>query len=153
VTARYADQFWTKVQPVDSGCWEWQGAKTDGYGNIRLGGRAGRNVRAHRLAYELACGLIPEGMIVCHHCDNPPCCNPDHLFLGSHAANVADKITKGRGIHGEKNGIARLTVSAVKMIRRRCDAGETQRSLARELGVSETTISRVVHRHLWGHVA
>ncbi len=83
-----------------TGCWEWTRAKThDGYGHMtyRLGisSKAG-SVLAHRLAYEITKGPIPAGMYVCHHCDNPPCVRPDHLFLGTQRDNVYDSIAKRR---------------------------------------------------------
>lgn len=76
-------------------CWEYQAARSPrGYGTI---GVMGKTRRAHRVAWELANGPIPEGLLVCHHCDNPPCCNPAHLFLGTDKDNVADMRAKGRG--------------------------------------------------------
>jgi hypothetical protein len=80
--------------PQRGGCHEWQGALTyNGYGRIGVNGKV---QRAHRVAYELAHGPIPEGIVVCHRCDNPRCCNPDHLFLGTTQENVDDKVQKGR---------------------------------------------------------
>lgn len=88
-------RFWTKVLPVDSGCWEWQGHRLPkGYGHFR--GLTAKNVKAHRFAYELLVGPIPDGLRVLHRCDNPPCVNPVHLFLGTDKDNSDDKIAKGR---------------------------------------------------------
>jgi hypothetical protein len=81
-------------------CWEWRGARSaDGYGQRRIGGKL---LYLHRLAYEWAAGAIPAGMLVCHRCDNPPCCNPDHLFLGSRADNARDMCRKGRNVAQQK---------------------------------------------------
>lgn len=76
-----------------SGCWPWTWATSHGYGRLRV---FGRPMYAHRLAYLLAHGPIPVGMLVCHHCDNPPCVNPAHLFLGTDSDNQQDKVAKGR---------------------------------------------------------
>ena len=81
-------------------CWEWIGSKyTVGYGqfSIPVDGRNRTMVGAHRFAWALAFGKTPKGMFVCHHCDNPPCVRPDHLFLGTHTENIRDMLRKGRG--------------------------------------------------------
>lgn len=95
-----ADRLWSRVVIMPSGCLEWTGAKKRyGYGTISdLSGSGRKNLPTHRLAWELTYGPIPDGLFICHRCDNPPCCNPDHLFLGTHTENMADMRSKGR--HG-----------------------------------------------------
>lgn len=88
------EQFWARVERGD-GCWLWQGMTiSGGYGRV---GWRGMKAVAHRVAWELTYGPIPEGLWVLHRCDNPPCCNPEHLFLGSRLDNIADMVAKGRG--------------------------------------------------------
>jgi hypothetical protein len=90
------ERFWNKVQKTDD-CWLWMGHRlARGYGMISMGGRKGRPELAHRVAYALTYGPIPEGVDVLHRCDNPPCVRPDHLFLGNQAENMADMRRKGR---------------------------------------------------------
>lgn len=90
------ERFWPKTKKVGD-CLEWQGVRGKaGYGKTGAGGRGGKTLLTHRLAWELTNGPIPEGMCVCHTCDNPPCVNPDHLWLGTHDDNMRDKVAKGR---------------------------------------------------------
>ncbi|MFF6966284.1 HNH endonuclease signature motif containing protein [Streptomyces anthocyanicus] len=92
------ERFWLRVERAE-GCWNWQGARSDtGYGH--LASDEGPEVLAHRFSYQLHGGVISEGMVVCHRCDNPACVNPDHLFLGSQRDNVHDMISKGRNVSG-----------------------------------------------------
>ena len=97
-------KFWCRVKvEAEPACWPWLGYRNrNGYGHMRVG----NNVRlyAHRVSWELHYGKIPDGMLVCHRCDNPPCVNPLHLFLGSHADNHADRNAKGRQARGERHG-------------------------------------------------
>jgi hypothetical protein len=95
-------------------CWEWQAAKDAyGYGVFWL---AGKNVKAHRVAYELVNGKIGDGMLGCHRCDNRGCCNPAHIFVGSNRDNLADRQAKWRQPHGEKHYNARLSDDDIRTI-------------------------------------
>jgi hypothetical protein len=88
-----AVRFWRNVQKT-ADCWVWTGARSGaGYGQININDVL---VFTHRFSWELHHGPIPDGLLVCHHCDNPPCCNPAHLFLGTPSDNMVDKIRKGR---------------------------------------------------------
>jgi len=165
--------FWKYVDRSNpSGCWPWTGATDDhGYGRLRY---QGKEWKAHRLAWVLTNG-DPGDMFVLHNCDNPPCCKPPDLFLGTQADNMADSARKGRHpknlngylpagenhharlrpeimARGEKNGSAVLTNRQVRAIRQKQKAGWTQRALAKEFGVSKGTIGFIVQRLTWKHV-
>ena len=112
-----AERFWSKVRKTE-GCWEWAAGRiTDprgksGYGNFYIGAKDGKKIEAvaHRVAWELTNGAIPEGLKVLHECDNPGCVRPDHLFLGTQKDNIADMISKGRraDFSGIRNGRSKL---------------------------------------------
>jgi hypothetical protein len=149
-------RFWRRVAvhgPDD--CWEWQaGRATWGYG--RIGMPDSRRIEgAHRVSWMLNVGPIPEGMHVLHHCDNPPCVNPAHLFLGDPAANDADKRAKGRAVpppvrRGHDNNTSKLTTEQVRDIRTRRAGGESTLVLSRSFGVAHSTVKRIVNRQTWG---
>lgn len=141
-----ADRLWRHVDKSGGpdACWPYTGAKSStGYGS--LGGNSGGG--AHRVAYEAANGPILDGLLqVCHHCDNPPCCNPAHLFLGTALDNSLDMVSKGRAVdtRNERSPRARLINAQVAEIRRRWAGGETLKSLAPEFGVSTSYLSRMM---------
>lgn len=94
--ADLATRFWAKVEKGD-GCWNWTAANVRGYGRISINNRM---FRAHRVSYEMHRGPIPEGLEICHRCDNPRCVRPDHLFVGTRSDNIRDRVAKG--LHGSK---------------------------------------------------
>lgn len=134
--------FFLKIKiDNETGCWEWQGYKNpQGYGNIRQGGK---NWLTHRWAFTQAYGDIPDGMAVCHQCDNPPCCNPLHLWLGSLAENNRDMKVKRRSTSGERNAQAKLSTMQVLEIKELLNSGETQRSIAEKYGVSRSLVGQI----------
>ena len=126
-----------------SGCWEWNGyIRKDGYANFRVGDK---KLNAHRVAYELFVGPIPDGMEIDHLCYNRKCVNPDHLFVGTQRDNMMDMDRKGRRRWGRK----KLTWEQVCEIRRRQAAGEKQVTLQREYGVSEDVILGIKKGRYW----
>jgi hypothetical protein len=108
---------------------------------------------AHRVAWTLHHGQIPDGMSICHHCDNPPCVRPDHLFVGTHGDNCRDKISKGREAHvrGSENGQAKLTEAEVLQIRALAPT-MLQQQIADKFGISRKQIWAIVHRKKWAHL-
>lgn len=143
------DKFWAKVQ-VQSGnaCWPWGGAPDkDGYGQI-WDGPAGKMKRAHKISAEIHHGPA-HGRIVMHSCDNPSCCNPNHLSYGTNADNVADKISKNRHAKGERQGHSKLTEAQVAAIRSRADEG--YRKLCDEFQLAPSTVYRIWHGQAWQH--
>ena len=141
-------RFWEKVERT-IGCWIWTGAHVpDGYGSFMDGGHSRK---AHRVAWELAFGEIPVGMHVLHTCDNRTCVNPRHLYLGTNADNVRDRVARGRtGDHrGHRNPNAKLTPFDVWSIRRRRANGERRADIARAFGVDGSTIGRITGGKSW----
>jgi len=146
--------FWSYVDQSagPDACWPWigpGGRDPAGYGQ----GTFGWTRKAHREAYRLTHGDFDTALDICHSCDNPPCCNPRHLWAGTHAENIMDAARKGRlnTATGERHSQAKLTWETVRLIRARVAAGDSQGSLAREYGVSQVCIHFVVTRATWAN--
>ena len=155
-----SERFWPKVdRETDSnGCWPWIGSRNPkGYGTFFISGK--RKEGAHRVSYKLIYGDIPKGQCVLHRCDNPPCVNPSHLFLGSPADNTRDALTKGRLIfqtnpnvflYGDHHPQAKLNSEQVKSIRSLYDNGTLNfERLADQFHVNPSTIARIIKGKLW----
>jgi hypothetical protein len=166
--ATLEERVWAKVERRDpTECWPWTDTLTDdGYGRIRVGTQ---RIGAHRAMWTITHGEIENGLVVCHHCDNPRCCNPGHLFLGTPGDNARDKVSKGRQRNptgdahgtrtmphrvsrGENRPQSKLTEADVKEIRARYGDGESFANLARKYGVTPSVIAKVARREGWRHV-
>jgi hypothetical protein len=145
------DEFWewfqTNLTTTSTGCKEWSMCRfTQGYGVVRMGGK---NLKAHRLSLEHALGRpLREGMFALHSCNNPPCCNPEHLREGTNQDNVDDKLRADRQPRGETNGNAKLTLDQVNEIRQNPDA-MSQRRLAEIYGVKKACIAKIQRGKTW----
>jgi len=154
------ERFWPRVnkngpviRPELGQCWEFKGAEYGGWGHKQFYDGT-RNTGAHRVSWVFAHGPIPDGLLVCHKCDNPPCVNPAHLFLGTVGDNTRDARDKGRlkgnqWARGETHPHAKLTEASVRSIR---ESSKTAEELAREFGVAPHSIRRIVRRAAWRHV-
>ena len=164
-------KFWLKVnRPNPAVCWEWQGGKDHGYGVVSLGSRTAGRMPAHRMAWELVKGPIPEGKHVLHHCDNPPCVNPAHLYLGTDVENARDRVERGRAVGNFHTAVAKRKPGWNRKVREDDRRGYANRkftdeqereiawkhkltgisksALAREYGVSQPTITAIIKRAL-----
>lgn len=153
------DRFWNKVKKTED-CWLWTRTKNaEGYGHFKFNGKT---AKAHRISYMLTFGEIPNGLIVCHKCDNPSCVNPDHLFVGTNKDNSLDCASKKRCYMGgkppkpepgEKNPNSILNESDVLEIRREFCGRHGQKTLfAKKYGVDLATIRHVLIRKTWKHI-
>ncbi len=146
------DRFWKYVEKSENpdDCWIWLGGRdADGYGLFAIGHH--RSIRAHRFSYRLHYGELPRGPFVLHTCDNPPCVNPAHLFLGSHQDNMDDAKRKGRYpvIHrGEQSNFAKLTLNQVQEIRSLAGMMK-QVEIARRFNVCPATICLILNGQNW----
>ena len=169
-----AKRFWSKVDIRSKDeCWEWQGSNIRGYGQFSLSHF--KTVKAHRFSYELKYGKIPDGMLVCHHCDNPKCVNPNHLFLGTSADNTKDRDTKGRQAKGDthgaklhpekfqflhakgaprgsKNARTHLTEDDVIQIKKLLKTKMSQAEIGKKFGVTRFVIWKIKVGLAWSHI-
>jgi hypothetical protein len=170
----YATRFWSHVDKSGD-CWTWTASRCNGYGQL---GIQHKHLAAHRVAYELTYGPIPDGLFVCHRCDNKLCVRPEHLFLGTDGDNTRDAATKGLMLTGEKwrethssvygercwlhkhpetmrgenNGHAILTTADVLQIRQMLIDGISQNEIGRRFGVSSGAIWQIANGRSWKHV-
>lgn len=134
----------------ETGCIEWTGALMHkGYGHINWRGKV---YRTHRLSYAAVNGDIPEGMFVCHKCDNPKCMNPEHLFLGTYADNSADMAQKKRSTIGERNPMAKVNTATVQAIRILGNTGMFQKNIAEKFGISREAVGLILRGERWKHI-
>jgi len=149
----FTERFWEKVDKRgEDECWNWIAyIHPSGYGTININRKM---YFAHRIVWILTRGPILAGQLICHHCDNRICCNPNHLFLGTHQDNANDRDVKGRGKvpdnRGENHGMARLTESEVIKIRNMYGSGQyTQTELGNIFGIDRRHIGNIVHKRSW----
>ena len=157
-------EFFDRLQKQESGCWEWIGFRyPNGYG--QFGSNKYGTRYAHRVAWIIANhSQIPEGKFVCHRCDNPSCCNPDHLFLGTPEENSRDMVSKKRSAlesrngmcnntegfnQGQRNGSAKLTDEIALQV---FNADGTQREIAERFGISQTHVGQIKRKVNWRHI-
>ena len=144
------ERFWARVQKTDF-CWIWTGVihKVTGYGYLSY---HRKHQGAHRVAYQIAIGPIPDGMSVLHQCDVRACVRPDHLFLGTQADNIEDMMDKNRGSFGERHWRAKLNEEAVRIIRSAYISRKNTGELARRFGVNRRHIVAIVRGERWNHL-
>lgn len=162
LTEQDTERFWSKVQKgADDECWPWMARRDgDGYGFIWL---QGDNYKAHRVALFLKLKTDFPEYQACHACDNPPCCNPAHLFKGTPQDNSNDMVNKGRSprpdlipaekrARGERSGMAILTENDVREIHRLIHVGWLQRDIAKRFNINQTHVSAIKHGRIWAHI-
>lgn len=153
ITNTDRERFWSKVAKAGpDDCWPWTtGRFRHGYGMFSV---RTFPLQAHRIAWILTSGLIPPGLCVCHRCDNPQCCNPSHLWLGTNAENTQDRSSKGRdgSCPGERNSQSKVTTVDVPIIRNRVRSGERLASVAADYGITKEAVWAISSRRTWKHV-
>jgi hypothetical protein len=152
-SAEVQERFWKKVEVLGPDeCWQWTASKArGGYGQFCF---QKRPERAHRISYEITNGPIPPGLCVCHKCDDPGCCNPNHLFLGTNAENMTDKVEKGRQarVQGSDQGSSKLTEVDIPLIVAAYESGLTLAEVGVMFGVRGETVRGILRGDEWPHV-
>lgn len=143
-------KFWRAVDVQPDGCWNWLGGTTR-FGHGSFGPRYGYKIRAHRYSWELVNGPIPAGLDCCHHCDNPRCVRPDHLFIGTRTDNMRDAAAKKRTMRREGHIFAKINQEIADDIRAlKATSGRSNLAIGMHFNVSAATVSRVVNRVRFG---
>ena len=138
-----------KLVKTRDGCLEFTGSRTkEGYGRIKV---KGRSILAHRMSWECRHGSVPEGRLILHKCDNPPCCNPNHLYLGEHQNNTDDRVKRGRSVNlkGSDHGLSHLHEFEVLDICDRLDKGDTLQTISTYYKVSRSCIQNISKGRSW----
>lgn len=148
------ERFWEKVNIGEQNeCWEWKAARINGYGAIGKGGKRGGYILAHRLSWEVFHKEpIPDGLFICHSCDNRGCVNPAHLFAGTRRQNVDDMLQKSRQAHGQRQGGSKLTDKDVLEIRQLGAKGIRHEEIASKFGVNRALIGYILRGKIWKHL-
>jgi len=141
-------RFLANVEKTET-CWNWMGVTKKGYGYLRV---IDKRCRAHRVAYEIWKGPIPDGLLIRHKCDNRACVNPEHLETGTDADNMRDKVERNRQIKGEKHGHSKLTEQQVCEIKVLLADTITCTEIAKQFNVNRTAISHIKHNKNWKHI-
>lgn len=134
----------------ETGCWNWTAGTVRGYGSLK---HDGISIGAHRASYEHHHGPIPDGLCACHKCDNRACINPEHLFLGSQAENVADMDAKGRRVSPKGSGNSQAKINEADVMAIRAAVGVTHKALGERYGITRSAVQAIRAGRNWGHVA
>lgn len=147
-TPKQAARFWSKIAVrTQNECWEWTGYTVGGYGRTEINHKL---LFSHRVAWILTHGEIPDNLEILHSCDNRACCNPNHLSLGTHKANMEEMKLKGRSAKGERNARHKLTLTQVSYIRARyAQGGISHKELGAEMGVGKSIIGNIIRGENW----
>lgn len=144
ITKLVETRFWNKVHIYKDGCWNWTGAVwSSGYGQFYIDGSM---YGAHRVSWIINHGLIPDGKLVLHKCDNRLCVNPDHIYIGNYSNNISDRATRSPHLQGNGNGMTSMFYGGeIWLIKRLCKAGYTRRYVAKMFKCSHSQINKIVH--------
>jgi len=151
INSKIKERFFSKIEKTDT-CWIWNSVRLTGnYGYFKY---LGKYVRAHRMSYILANGHIPDNLLVLHTCDNPPCVNPEHLYLGTQKDNIKDKFDRGRNpnVNGSKNPVSKLSENEVLKIRELNKEKYSNEIIAKMFSIDSSAVSLIINRKRWKHI-